>query len=275
VFVRFRLYGRSLQASVVETRRVAGRVRSELIGALGSTDANLSTRSRIAFWAKLPQRLDALQNRVPPDAHPKIYAAVHSRIPMVTPDEQQVVQEEYFGDEARVAGLMRDMVEEQIAGQKSIIGAAENAIATAAPIVAALASDADAARDQLDRLKRGEAVSGGLGDRPDLHASMTAAGWTPRELKRFKRLGSLTKDEFERLKKWLPATQELVDDAIDREVRRIIRERWLTDCLAEHPWPQLGRVTGAFLLSVKVSMAAVLGVVGHPLPGPTAVIMVI
>ena len=48
----------------MQTRRVDGKVRSEHIGSLGSVDADVSVRARLAFWAKLPQRLAALGNRV-------------------------------------------------------------------------------------------------------------------------------------------------------------------------------------------------------------------
>ena len=81
-------------ASLMQTRRVAGKVRSEHIASLGSVDADVSVRERLAFWAKLPERLARLGNRVGPDDQAKIYGALHARIPMVTPDEQRAIQEE-------------------------------------------------------------------------------------------------------------------------------------------------------------------------------------
>jgi hypothetical protein len=66
MFVRFRQQGRRLQASLMQTRRVAGTMRSEHIASLGSVDAEVSVRERLAFWAKLPQRLARLGNRVGP-----------------------------------------------------------------------------------------------------------------------------------------------------------------------------------------------------------------
>ncbi len=65
----------------MQTRRVDGKVRSEHIASLGSVDAEVSVRERIAFWAKLPGRLDRLGNRIGPDQHGKIYGALHARIP--------------------------------------------------------------------------------------------------------------------------------------------------------------------------------------------------
>lgn len=62
-------------------RRVAGRVNSEHIAGLGTVDADVSVRDRIAFWAKLPERPARLGNRVGADDHAKIYGALHARIP--------------------------------------------------------------------------------------------------------------------------------------------------------------------------------------------------
>jgi hypothetical protein len=87
VFVRFQRQGARLTARLIQARRASGRVQSEYIGALGSVDAAVSVLERLAFWAKLPERLARLGNRVGPDEHGRIYAALHARIPMVTADE--------------------------------------------------------------------------------------------------------------------------------------------------------------------------------------------
>jgi hypothetical protein len=89
MFVRFRRHAHRLQASLIETRRAGGKVVAEHIGALGSVDTALSIRGRFVFWAKLPDRFASLGNRVGLDKHPKLYAALHARIPMVTPEEQR------------------------------------------------------------------------------------------------------------------------------------------------------------------------------------------
>ena len=54
MFVRFRRQGNRLQASLVQNRRVGGKVQAEHVGALGSVDTAVSVRERLAFWAKLP-----------------------------------------------------------------------------------------------------------------------------------------------------------------------------------------------------------------------------
>jgi hypothetical protein len=78
MFVRFRQQHRRLQASLMQTRRVAGKMQSEHIASLGTVDADISVRERLAFWAQLPARLAGLGNRVRPD-QPKIYGALHAR----------------------------------------------------------------------------------------------------------------------------------------------------------------------------------------------------
>jgi hypothetical protein len=80
MFVRFRMTQRSLQTSLIETRRVDGKVRHEHVASLGSIDAGLSVANRVAFWAQLHPRLDRLTNRLNAEAHGKVLAAVHARM---------------------------------------------------------------------------------------------------------------------------------------------------------------------------------------------------
>ena len=51
----------------MQAQRVSGKMQSEHIASLGSVDAEVSVRERLAFWAKLPERLARLGNRVGPD----------------------------------------------------------------------------------------------------------------------------------------------------------------------------------------------------------------
>jgi hypothetical protein len=133
MFVRFRQQGNRLQASLMQTRRVSGKMQSEHIASLGSVDAAVSVRERLAFWAKLPERLARLGNRVGPDDQAKVYAALHTRIPMVTPDEQRAIQEANAEGDERFWGAMRDMGAASIAEHKALIARAETMIAERAP----------------------------------------------------------------------------------------------------------------------------------------------
>jgi hypothetical protein len=129
MFVRFRLQGYRLQASLMQSRRAAGKVRNEHIGALGSVDADVSVRERVTFWAKVHDRLAALGNRLAADEHPKILGALHSRIPMPTPEDIRAVQEESFAADERFWDGMRDMNASHIEGLRGHIALAEAKLA--------------------------------------------------------------------------------------------------------------------------------------------------
>jgi hypothetical protein len=86
---RLRSAGRRLQLSLVETRRVDGRVRHEHIASLGSIPASPSIADRIRFWSRLHERLAKLANRV---VDPGKVLAVHAKISMPSIEEQRAVQ---------------------------------------------------------------------------------------------------------------------------------------------------------------------------------------
>lgn len=212
------------------TRRVAGKTRSEHIASLGSVDAHVSVRGRLAFWSKLPAVLERLGNRVGPDGRGKFYGALHARIPMVTPDDQRSIQEENAKDDERFWDGLHDMNASLAEGYKAHIAKAEMKLAELQPEVANAAERHDAAKDRLEKIRRGENVEGGLGARfeyDDMIAMLKAMGFTPRDFRRTKLMHSLTEAEFEALFKpphstrWLKAPS----DAVDREARRIIRAR--------------------------------------------------
>jgi hypothetical protein len=227
MFVRFRLQGNRLQASLVQSRRAARKVQAEHIGALGSVDADVSVRSRLAFWAKLPQRLAALGNRLGADDEPKIRGVLHSRIPMVTPDEQRAVQAENFKDDEHFWDTMRDLNASHIEGHKAQIALAEAKVAEMEPEVAKAAEEVEVARTRLAKLKRGEDVAGGLGKRLDLRALIKAPGLTLSLVRRAELFASLTEAEFEALlaPDQMKRRTDAEDKAFDREARRLIRAR--------------------------------------------------
>jgi hypothetical protein len=129
MFVRFRQQVARLQVSVVENRRISGKVRHEHIGALGSVDAAVSIRERLKFWAQLPERLTRLGNRIGAEELPAIYATLHARIPMVTPEEQRAIQEANAKDDERFWDAMRDISVSNIEGHKRVIASSAAIIA--------------------------------------------------------------------------------------------------------------------------------------------------
>jgi hypothetical protein len=184
MFVRFRQTRNRLQASLIETRRVAGKVRHDHIASFGAVDVPPSIRERLAFWASLPERLDRLANRIDDDAVGKIYAAIHGRIPMVTPDEQRSLQEENAKADERFWSGLRDMHAENVEGHEGLIAAAERAIAAGQAGIAEADVKTEAAKERLDRLARGKPVAGGFDKPMTLEDVIKATGWTASDLRR-------------------------------------------------------------------------------------------
>jgi hypothetical protein len=178
MFVRFRQSRNRLQVSLIETRRVAGKVCHEHIASFGAVDVPPSIRERLAFWARLPERLARLANLIDGDAQGKIYTAIHARIPMVTPDEQRSLQEENAKADERFWSSLRDMRAENVEGHKDLIAAAERAIAAGQAGLAEADVKAEAAKERLERLARGKPVAGGFDKPMRLEDVIKATGWT-------------------------------------------------------------------------------------------------
>jgi hypothetical protein len=91
MLARFRQTATGLQCSLVETRRIDGKVLHELVTNLGSVPKSPSVADRIAFWRRVYETLAELANRIDAETQGKIISAVHSRIPLVTPNEQRAL----------------------------------------------------------------------------------------------------------------------------------------------------------------------------------------
>jgi hypothetical protein len=92
MLVRFRQTAAGLQCSLVETRRIDGAVRYEQVASVGSVPASPSVSDRIAFWRRVYETLAELASRIDAETQGKIISAVHSRIPIVTPNEQRALR---------------------------------------------------------------------------------------------------------------------------------------------------------------------------------------
>jgi hypothetical protein len=92
MFARFRQTPYRLQISLVETRLVDGKVRHEHVASLGAIILTPSVADRVAFWARLHDRITNLSNRIGPEAQGRILGEIHARVPMVTPDELRALQ---------------------------------------------------------------------------------------------------------------------------------------------------------------------------------------
>jgi hypothetical protein len=136
----------------MQTRRVAGKVKTEHIASLGSVDADVSVRDRIDFWSKIPERLARLANRVGPEEQGAIYAALHARIPMVTPDDQRVVQEENAEADERFWSSMHGLNAASAEEHKALIASAESKLREHESAAADAAEEAQAANRELRRI---------------------------------------------------------------------------------------------------------------------------
>ena len=125
---------------------------------------------------------------------------------------------------------MRDMGTASVEEHKALIARAEAVIAKEAPRVAEAGERAQAAKDRLERIRRGEDVAGGLGKPFDVERALKAEGFTDRDLRRMRLLASLTEAEMKQASaKTCAEVVDAADRAIEREARRIIRAR----CQAE------------------------------------------
>jgi hypothetical protein len=75
-----------LNVSIIESRRVAGKLVHEHIAALGSIEVPPTIGARIIFWKRMHERLGKLGNRIDPATQARLKSAVHERIPIPTPD---------------------------------------------------------------------------------------------------------------------------------------------------------------------------------------------
>jgi hypothetical protein len=129
MFVRFRHSRNRLQVSLVENRRVDGKVQYEHIASLGSIETPPSVAARIVFWQKIHGRLAKLSNRVDATTQAKVLGQIHARIPMVTADEQRTLQLENAEADERFWSNLRDMDASNIESHKGLAATTERAIA--------------------------------------------------------------------------------------------------------------------------------------------------
>jgi hypothetical protein len=163
MFARFRQTARSLQVSIVETRRIDGGVRHEHIAGLGSIPVPQAVAARIEFWTQLQQTLARLSNRIGADDQGKILTAVHARIPMPTLDERRVLQIQNADADVRFWSELQDMQQEQSVAKKELAETVTRQAVEHGKEADNAREKAEAARQRLARLKSGEDLAGGTG----------------------------------------------------------------------------------------------------------------
>jgi hypothetical protein len=116
---------------------------------------------------------------------------------------------------------MRDINASSADEVKSLV-----AVATAKKARYGAAADEDA-KDRLARLERGEGIAGGFGKKLDIGVTMKTM-FTPRQIRRMDLYASTTEAEFQTAMERSSAGEAVVnaaDRAMEREVRRVLRER--------------------------------------------------
>jgi hypothetical protein len=223
MFARFRQTPNRLQVSVVETRRIDGKVRHEHVASLGSIETPLSVAGRIAFWRRVNERLATLGNRIDPARQGKVRGDIHARIPMVTADEQRALQLENAEADERFWSVMHDMNQERVDGHKALVATAQGAIATGEADAAKAANNLARAKDRGERIRRGEDVQGGLGGPVDLEAMLRKAGMSDKDIQHARDMAELTDEEFEKLA--VESPMNVIDRWGRAMVRKLLRER--------------------------------------------------
>jgi hypothetical protein len=224
MFVRFRGSPNRLQISVVETRRLDGRVRHEHIASLGSIEMPLSVAGRIVFWQRVNERLGRLSNRIDPAMQGKVRGDIHARIPMVTLDEQRALQLENAEADERFWSVMQDMNQSKVADHRALVAKAQGAIATGEADAAKAADSLARAKDRAERIRKGEDVHGGLGGPVDLKAMLRKAGLTATDIQHARNVAELTDEEFEKFVAVEPV-MKVIERADRARVRKLLRER--------------------------------------------------
>jgi hypothetical protein len=232
MFVRFRERNYRLQVSLIETRRVDGKVRHEHIASFGSIDIPLTVPARITFWQRLYERLGKLSNRVDPATQGKVLGEVHTRIPMVTADEQRALQLENAEADARFWEMVHSHDKGTIEEHKALVASAEHAITGIQSGMADTAAKATVAKDRVERIKKGEDVSGGLRapfTREDMERELIKLGFTKAELQHCVRLAQVAEffgedsDEIKRLRRVRLDAMSSAEHAAVRALHRRMR----------------------------------------------------
>jgi hypothetical protein len=222
MFTRFHQTPRRLQVSLIETRRVDGKVKQEHVASLGSIATEPTAADRLAFWTRLFQTLGRLSNRLDTAAQRTIFDAIHARIPMPAQDEVTAgkldAMQASIGQWEFIESLHRDGVEEQTFRLKD----AQKKLAVHQAELAAASDKANSARDRMRRIEAGENIAA---DRPMTLKQLAASlGWTAADQRHAERL-----HEIERIRAKPILLDEMVrrsranDKIASRAVLRVLR----------------------------------------------------
>ena len=225
MFVRYRETPYRLQLSLVETRRVNGKVRHEHVASLGSVETPPTVAGRIAFWQRLHQRLAQLGNRLDGEAQAKVLGAVHARVPMVTADEQRALQLEHAKADAKQWAHLHDMHAGTVEDYKGLAATVATEITKGEAHAAQAEAHAKTAQDRVERIERGENVEGGLGQPVAVEQILRRIGLTTRDMNHARLLASVPDESISNvMDASAKASVEASQRASESISRRIARE---------------------------------------------------
>jgi hypothetical protein len=200
MLVRFRQGATRLQSRLVEGRRDGGKFRHEHAAGLGSIAEPMTIVGRLAFWDRLRERLDKLVDRIG-DEQVKFLDAVHARIVMLTVDVQTALQRENAEADAEFWASFRGNHAATAEGHGELAATALRTAADAEARAAKVAKNAAVAKQTLDRLAKGEGVSGGLGKPMKREDLIKAPGIATSQANHMMRLAELGESLMEELRR--------------------------------------------------------------------------
>ena len=151
MFVRIRKSTKKLRLSLVESRRVDGKVRHEHIASLGSIPQTMTVAERREFWRRLDMRLAALGNRIDLDAARALIAA---HAPPPTKAEIDILDLERYAEAwQRLADFFGPHEFKQTAFKQAMRKMSE---ALKAKEHANAAARVAKARERIERVRKGE-----------------------------------------------------------------------------------------------------------------------
>lgn len=185
MFIRFRQNRTRLQVSLLQATRSGGKVRNEHIASFGSIEVPQTVEARLVFWQRLHDRLAKLGNRLDAAAQAKLFGEIHVKIPIATLDEQRGLQLRNAEADEQLWTNVRGMAEDTQTGHRDIAELAERTIADSKRAITDADDKVQLARTRLERLKKGEAVTGGLGKPRTREDTIALMGLTGREAQQF------------------------------------------------------------------------------------------
>jgi hypothetical protein len=156
--IRSRLHHQRLQISLIDTRRIDGKVRQEHIASLGSVPPDPSVQDRRTFWTQVHPRLSRLDNRLDTATRGRIMGELHKLVPMVSLDAAVADKVTVAAGNVDRSTALRDGLQEMVDAKKAMVAKLQRDIAEAETHVARMDDAVKRDQDKLRRLKAGEDI---------------------------------------------------------------------------------------------------------------------